>query len=157
LSRWRSRLFAAIALSGVALSGYFLLARQTPGAAGVVQIAAPAASESKASGFVPPVAVDAEVSHPLVAEAEHAIRQGPDGERIAGFEDSTVRDARQRIVCGRVRQRGRGKGMPSKRYLSFGGTGIALIDDGGPDFAEMYLSACRSPQPARPAGNRSSG
>lgn len=154
MSRRRSRLFAAVALAVVALSGYFLLAR-APGGAGVVQIAAPAASESKAPGFAPPVAVDAEVSHPLVAEAEHAIRQRPDGEQIAGFEGSTVRDVRQRIVCGHVRLRGSGKGTSAKRYLSFGGTGIALIDDGSPDFAEMYLSACRPLRPARPAGSPS--
>jgi hypothetical protein len=78
----------------------------------------------------------------FVAEAQRAILARLGGERTARFGDAVVVDLRQRVVCGEVVPLGAGASMNWKRYVSFGGTGIALVDDGSADFAEIHLSAC---------------
>lgn len=92
----------------------------------------------------PPAPLPSPQKAEFVAEAERAILARLGGEQAARFGNAVVVDVRQRIVCGEVVPLGVGAAMSWKRYVSFGGTGIALVDDGSADFAEIHLSACVS-------------
>jgi hypothetical protein len=81
----------------------------------------------------------------IVREAERQLHSVLPSARISATKAPRVANIRQRVVCGEIVLNPSNRVAESKRYVSFGGTGIAVADDGSAGFAEIYESACGSP------------